>query len=442
MLTFLESVGRRSEAEFYLRMFHGLPKESFAVIVPGGQVVRSALGSIVEQLRFLADLGLYATVVLGLFDPDTGATSSERLVKRLPVSALSPSPHEMSEPDLVAAVREDLRRERTPVLHFRKVEGESLEQRLLQLGDLSRQLGTRKLALLRRRGGFRPLSGKRADAQLSVEGGRISIINLTTERDRVAPGLLSKRDTELLAASDRLIALAEPNPLLISITSPLNLLKELFTVKGAGTLIKRGSTVERHVSYATLDVQRLRQLLETSFGKELSPGFFDLPPLAVYVDASYRGAAIVHDAYPAPYLSKFAVQPEAQGEGIGRDIWEVLVRHHAELFWRSRADNPIASWYLSVCDGMVRRASWQVYFRGIPVELIPEAVAQAEARGADFSAPAAPTAPAAPATPTAPTAPATPTPPTAPAASTASTAPAAQAAMPAAPAAPAVTDEK
>jgi GNAT superfamily N-acetyltransferase len=392
VLTFLESVGRRSEAEFYLRMFHGLPKESFAVIVPGGPVVRSALGSLVEQLRFLADLGLYATVVLGLFDPDTGATSSERLTKRLPASSLSPSPHEMSEPDLVEAVREDLRRERIPVLHFRKVEGESLEQRLLQLGELSRQLGTRKMALLRRRGGFRPLSGKR-DAQMSVEGGRISIINLTTERDRIAPGTLSKRDTELLSASDRLIQLAEPNPLLISITSPLNLLKELFTVKGAGTLIKRGSTVERHTSYATLDVVRLRQLLETSFGKELSPGFFDLPPLAVYVDASYRGAAIVHDAYPAPYLSKFAVQPEAQGEGIGRDIWEVLVRHHAELFWRSRADNPIASWYLSVCDGMVRRASWQVYFRGIPVELIPEAVNQAEARGADFSVPAAAAAP-------------------------------------------------
>jgi acetylglutamate synthase len=166
------------------------------------------------------------------------------------------------------------------------------------------------------------------------------------------------------------------------------LLKELFTVKGAGTLIKRGSSIERHTSYATLDVARLRQLLETSFGKELAPGFFDLPPLAVYVEGSYRGAAIVHDAYPAPYLSKFAVQPEAQGEGLGRDIWEVLVRHHAELYWRSRSDNPITSWYVSVCDGMVRRGAWQVYFRGLPVELIPEAVAQAEKRGADFATPA------------------------------------------------------
>jgi hypothetical protein len=36
---------------------------------------------------------------------------------------------------------------------------------------------------------------------------------------------------------------------------------------------------------------------------------------------------------------------------------------------------------------MVRRSAWQVYFRGIPVELIPEAVAQAEARGADFASP-------------------------------------------------------
>ncbi|RYZ01902.1 MAG: hypothetical protein EOO73_33940 [Myxococcales bacterium] len=387
MLTFLESVGRRSEAEFYLRMFHGLPKESFAIIVPGGPVVRSALGSIVEQLRFLADLGLYATVVLGLFDPDTGATSSERLTKRLPSANMSPSPHEMSEANVVEAVREDLRRERIPVLHFRKDDGATLEQRLSQLGHLSQQLGTRKLALLRRRGGFRPLVGKRADEKLSVEGGRISIINLTTDRGRITPGMLSKRDSELLVASDRLIQLAEPNPLLISITSPLNLLKELFTVKGAGTLVKRGSAVERHTTYSTLDVPRLRQLLESSFGKELSPTFFDLPPLAVYIDSSYRGAAVVHDAYPAPYLSKFAVQPEAQGEGIGRDIWDALIRHHTELYWRSRADNPIASWYVSVCDGMVRRSAWQVYFRGIPVELIPEAVAQAEARGADFATP-------------------------------------------------------
>lgn len=389
VLTFLESVGRRSEAEFYLRLFSQLPKESFAIIVPGSPVVRSALGSIVEQLRFLADLGLYATVVLGLFDPEQAVASSERLVKRLPAAGLDPGPHEVSEPSLIEAVRDELRRERVPVLHFKPSEGQTLEGRLNALGALAKQLGTRKLALLRRRGGFRPLASKRPDSGLSIVEGRISIINLTTDRDRLHPSLLSKRDGELLSASDRLIQLADPNPLLISITSPLNLLKELFTVKGAGTLIKHGSQVERYRDYASLDLARLTHLLETAFGRPLAPRFFDLPPLAVYVEGSYRGAAIVHDAFPAPYLSKFAVLPEAQGEGIGRDVWEVLVRHHPQLYWRSRADNPIASWYQTVCDAMVRRTQWQVYFRGIPVDQIPEAVAQAEARPPDFNSDAA-----------------------------------------------------
>src|SRR5688500_608044 len=149
-------------------MFHGLPKESFAVIVPGGPVVRSALGSIVEQLRFLADLGLYATVVLGLFDPEAGPAGSERLVKRLPAASLAPSPHEMSEEGVVEAVRDELRRERTPVLHFRRNDADNLDQRLDQLSAVARALGTHKLVLLRRRGGFRPLAAKRGDAQLSV----------------------------------------------------------------------------------------------------------------------------------------------------------------------------------------------------------------------------------------------------------------------------------
>ena len=34
VLTFLESVGRRAEAELYLRLFRQLPKESFALIAP------------------------------------------------------------------------------------------------------------------------------------------------------------------------------------------------------------------------------------------------------------------------------------------------------------------------------------------------------------------------------------------------------------------------
>ena len=391
MLTFLESVGRRSEAEFYLRLFLKLPPESFGIIAPGATVIRYALGSLVEQLKFLADLGLYAPVVLGLYDPEHGPSSSERLVKRLPASGMEACPHEMGEANLAQKLREELRADRLPVVHFRATEGQSIDDRLNELGALAKALDTRKFVLLRRRGGLRPLLHSKLELApgyyLPTDAGRISIINLRTDRAGIVLGkMLPKRDSELLAAAERLIDLSQPTPILASITSPLNLLKELFTVKGAGTLIKLGSAVARHRSYAAIDTERLRKLLEASFGRALDAEFFDRPPLAVYVEAEYRGAAVVSHGTPVPYLSKFAVEPEAQGEGMGRDLWEAITRDYPALYWRGRADNPIASWYMNVCDGMVRMPEWNVYWRGIDPSRIPDVIEAARAHPADFSA--------------------------------------------------------
>lgn len=392
MLTFLESVGRRSEAEFYLRLFLKLPPESFGIIAPGATVVRYALGSLVEQLKFLADLGLHAPVVFGLYDPEHGPSSSDRLVKRLPAAGMDPCPHEMDEPGLAEKLRAELRADRLPVVHFRVIEGQTIDDRLNQLGALAKELDTRKFVLLRRRGGLRPLlRGKLELAPgyfLPTESGRISIINLRTDRAGIIAGkTLPKRDAELLAAAERLIDLSQPTPILASITSPLNLLKELFTVKGAGTLIKIGSAVSRHRSYVNLDTERLRRLLEASFGRGLDAEFFDRTPLAVYVEAEYRGAAVVCHGTPVPYLSKFAVEPEAQGEGMGRDLWQAISRDYPALYWRGRPDNPIASWYATVCDGMVRLPEWNVYWRGIDIQRIPDVIEAARSHPADFTAP-------------------------------------------------------
>ncbi|HEV8245451.1 MAG TPA: hypothetical protein VGP93_06775, partial [Polyangiaceae bacterium] len=248
VLTFLESLGRRSEAELYLKLFRKLPKESFAIIAPGGTVVRYALGSLVEQLKFLADLDLVAPVLLGLYDPDTGAASSERLVKRLPSVGLDACPHAADEPELAERVREELRAGRVPIVHFPLLPEGSLEQRLTLVAGLARALETRKFVLLRRRGGL----GRRGDRPLEIAPGQLlpsvngllSVVNLRTDlQPLLGAKLLPKRDLELLDTARLLIDCVSPLPLLVSVTSPLNLLKELFTVKGAGTLVKRGVQV-------------------------------------------------------------------------------------------------------------------------------------------------------------------------------------------------------
>jgi acetylglutamate kinase len=389
VLTFLESVGRRAEAELYIRLFRQLPKESFALIVPGGQVLRDGTGPLVEQIRFLADLDLFAPIVLGLFDSGSMAVPAERVARRITATGLIPYIHTMDEPELGERLRNELRAERIPIVYFPTVEGETVDQRTVALGMLARDLDTRKVVLSRRRGGLsargdRPLELGPGHLMPSV-GGWISVVNLRADRAALlASKRLSKRDTELLECANRLIELVEPNPLLVSVASPLNLMKELFTVKGAGTLVKRGTPIARHDSYTSIDLPRLRALIESSFSRALVPDYFERPMLATYLDEQYRGAAIFLEGDSAAYLSKFAVEPQAQGEGMGNDLWQAFCRDFPHFVWRTRRDNPIVPWYASVADGMARRPNWYVFWRGIEPERIAAAIAEAEARPSDF----------------------------------------------------------
>ena len=346
VLTFLESVGRRSEAELYLELFRRLPKESFALVAPGAPVVRQGLGGFVEQLRFLSELGLYAPVLLGLFDPDTAEVSRARLDKRLGSARMSVTHHAASDVGLVDGLRDALRGGCTPLMVVDQGAGAEMPERLAWVGRLAADLSSRKLVLLRRHGGLHVHGDRRREVAqrhlLPIEGSSVSVVNLRSAA-KLLLSLLGKSDARLLAHVQGLLAHAEPARLVVSITTPLDLLRELFTVKGAGTLVKRGSAIERHEGYDAIDRERLTGLLSASFGHSLHPRFFDKQPLAVYVEQEFRGAAVVHPGHGAPYLSKFAVEPLAQGEGVGRDLWQALSRDFPQLYWRTRIGNPTAA---------------------------------------------------------------------------------------------------
>jgi hypothetical protein len=386
VLTFLESVGRRSEAEFYVKLFRELPKESFAIIAAEAAVIRYAAGSLVEQLRFLRELGLFAPVVVGLFEPAAAEKAASRLAKRS--ADMGAVVENAAGPDLAERVRAELGAENLPILCLAGAAGETTRERFDSLGRLAGELGTRKIVVLRRRGGLGRQGRPQAGATNAAPEHRISVVNLRTDLAALRePRALPADDTELL---DHLVAvLTRPDcaRAVASVASPLDLLRELFTLKGAGTLVKRGTPIERHASYATLDIARLTALLESSFGRGLAPTFFDEPPLAVYLEEGYRAAAVVTPSAIAPYLTKFAVDRVAQGEGMARDLWEALARDHRSLFWRARAENPIASWYAGLCDGMMRVGGWMVYWRGIEPADVPRVVHEATVRREDFGSP-------------------------------------------------------
>ena len=364
VLRFLESVGRRSEAEYWLAVFREMPKEQFAVIAVGANVARIALDAVVLHLRFLADLGLYPVVVLGLFDTGEADEHAARIARRLgKVDVATEVLTAFATPSYESA-REACRAGRIPVVAFGASEAPTVEARFDLLGGLLSDLGTRKLIFLHRAGGLRE------------RGALLPLVNLVTDHDRLlASPELTRREKQMLVQVRKLVLERLTHKMGAAVTSPLNLLRELFTGKGAGTLLRRGSVVTRHATLAEIDREKMRALLQSSFGRAPSDAFFERPLGPVYLDEAFRGAAIVCPTPDGAYLSKFAVEAQAQGEGLGRDLWDALTAEHRTLFWRSRAGNPIAEWYTKLCDGLVRRGEWTVYFLGVPPERIADVVA-------------------------------------------------------------------
>lgn len=398
VLTLVDSVGRREDAEFYLRLFRQLPKHSFAIVAPDAPAVTEAEGRVVEDLRFLAHLGLFAAVVVGLFEPAEAEAEADALSQRLAAVRLKSRRYAAHAPRLVERVRLDLEENRIPIVAFSE-RMPLLFSRFAQVGEWARALAVRKLVLVRARGGIGPHARRSVDLgpdhQLLANERGISLINLRRDLDALlAAGVLDESERELLEGVREAMQNANLRPearatavtdgLVTSVTAPNNLLHELFTVKGAGTLIKQGSLIEVHRSYAGVDRARLGTLLSETFERTLKAEFFERDPLGVYIEQGYRGAAVVSASGHGSYLTKFVVDRLAQGLGIGRDIWEAVTRDHERLFWRARPQNPITQWYDTQCHGLVRTPKWNVYWRGIDHARIPAVVEEALALPADF----------------------------------------------------------
>jgi len=171
----------------------------------------------------------------------------------------------------------------------------------------------------------------------------------------------------------------------LSITSPINLLSEIFTVKGAGTLFRKGSEILHAQGLENMDRARLLNLLETSFGKKLADGAFLESVAEAYLEKDYRGAVLLEEHPAGHYLSKFAVGQEARGEGVAMELWREVHRNHEALFWRSNVANPFNSWYRNQADGYHVSGSWQIFWRGVPAEAISEIIAYCCERPEDFA---------------------------------------------------------
>ncbi|MDR6672673.1 acetylglutamate kinase [Xanthomonas sp. 1678] len=402
----LSSMASAKEISQYLKRFSQLDAKRFAVVKVGGAVLRDDLEALTSSLSFLQEVGLTPIVLHGAgpqLDAELAAAGIEKqTVNGLRVTspealAIVRKVFQASNLKLVEALQQNGARATSitggvfeaqyldrdtyglvgevKAVNLAPIEaslqagsipvitslGETPSGQILNINadfaanELVQELQPYKIIFLTGTGGL-----------LDEQGRVIDSINLSTEYDTLMqqPWINGGMRVKIEQIKDLLDRL--PLESSVSITRPADLAKELFTHKGSGTLVRRGEKVLRATAWSELDTPRLQSLIESSFGRTLVPDYFDKTRLLrAYVSENYRAAVILTDEDGYTYLDKFAVLDDAQGEGLGRAVWNVMREETPQLFWRSRHNNQVNIFYYAESDGCFKQEKWKVFWYGL-----------------------------------------------------------------------------
>jgi len=353
----LSAIGAVKDARFYAELFSNQEPEKFALIVVDPRCLKNPLlEALIGNLSILNDLGLTPTILVGALDEDMTSIrfQSQRLVTDLDNVKVKVARFNTASYGLIDTVRKTAAQGRITVLE------NTTQQKRKDLMHLIEELSPSKVIFLQPSGG------------ITQNGRRVPVINIDDDRQLELKGL-SQGQTRFIDLARKLLNSSQKARVYV-IASPLNLLPELFTVKGSGTLIRKGAKINAAKTLSELDSKQLKASIESGFEKSITTNMKDWPVKSVLIEENYRGGAILTRLAGMNYLSKFWVVKAAQGEGIARDIWEALVKKHTTFFWRSRKANPFNDWYMKACDGMQINGDWRVFWVGLERDQIGKAI--------------------------------------------------------------------
>lgn len=403
----LSQLGTSREARYYLNQFSSDGELQFAVIKIGGAVLEEQLNPLAAALAFLRNLGLMPIILHGA-GPQLDVALKEASIqteKRRGLRVTTPDVLEVARPVIYRANRklvsalEDQGVRAQGIQHgvfvcdyldrdelglvgdIRRVDLEAIrdvahrgmlpvvaclgESPTGQVMNINADVAARELIWKVKPHKIIFLTG--TGGLLDESGRIISAISLSTdyeylmEQDWVHSGMQLK----LEQISQLLTGL--PDSASVSITSVDNLARELFTHRGAGTLIRVGEQIIERTELSPEFRDKAAALLEQSFTRKLHDDYFDKLDLECILSSESNGAMaiVLKGVDGVPYLDKFAVTPEAQGAGLGAAVWQALVHRCPALYWRSRTGNPITPWYFDQADASFTEDQWVAFSVGI-----------------------------------------------------------------------------
>ena len=403
----LAQLGSSREAQQYLKEYSGTNKARFAVVKVGGGILRDHLDELTSALAFLHRLGLIPVVLHGA-GPQLDKALADAGIETERVEGLRVTSEDVMSVARPLMYRENLRL--VEALEDRGIRARGIQHGVFQCSFLDRQnlglvgevesveldavesavrsgavpvltclgespsgqvlninadIATRELVwkLRPHKVIFLSPTGGLLDRQDRI----ISAVSLSNDYEALMqqPWLHSGMRLKLQQINEMLMNL--PDDTSVSITSAAHLTRELFTYRGAGTLVRKGEGINVFENPDAETLAIVKNLVEKSFQKTLNDSWFENldEPLVLLSETGRAAAIITRGVDGIPYLDKFTVTSEAQGEGLGAAIWQVVRARYPALYWRSRYTNPITPWYFQQADSSNRSAGWVVFTIGV-----------------------------------------------------------------------------
>lgn len=417
----LYNIGSRDEVEQYLRLFSSVDSPKFAVIKIGGAVLDEEMDTLTSSLTFLHKVGLYPIVLHG---------AGPQLNKRLEKAGIEATYHEgirVTDPRTLDIARkvfynenmrlvealEKLGTRARPITSgtfvadfldrprynlvgkITKVNVEQIESAIRtgslpiltslaetpdgQILNVNADVAASELAKV-----IQPLKVVFLSGQGGLyngdTGAKIDVINLDEEYDRLMQQPWVKYGTKLKIREINELLLNLPRNASVSVTNASSLSRELFTHKGAGTLLRRGNKLlsfESAKDLEKLETIRLLELIALSnvgvanahpakFLASIANGKFKL-----YTDASYDGLAVVQlpqtlgNPLSVPVLKAFATTQTGQMNNMRDNLWEHLRNDFKELAWETSSTTDIKGWFFEHSEGSYSMGTSTVFWYGI-----------------------------------------------------------------------------
>ncbi|MCX6707019.1 MAG: GNAT family N-acetyltransferase [Candidatus Woesearchaeota archaeon] len=435
ILDFLMRIGSKREVIKYLATFSEIDPHKFAIIKVSGSCIEQYSKPLCDDLYTLNTLGLYPTVIFGWGNKVTCEMEKRGLESRFHTDG-----NRITTPDtlnvikdvvkeftgiLVEGMREADRDSsfhghgncvqdltRIPIFYGRRTENSDLglvgEIERVDTGPILDAIKSERIPILvplcyddesnqilnvnadtAARMLFRALdpvkyislteTGGICDAQNHL----IAEINLRNDLERIlSSGCVTGGMLKKLKEAEYLLKGLLPEKS-VQITSPKQLLYELFTNRGAGTIIKQGYDILTYASSDGLDTDKMKEVMESALKKHLLDDFFTNPrfkPDKVILESGYKGGMFIQRRDDAWYIDKIFVAPKSQNNGLSAELFQELFKQAEKagitrLFWRAKTTNEFNDSYTKTIWSkndsnslIIPDGEFIYYFIGIPVE--------------------------------------------------------------------------